>query len=92
MKKTSTRENEAGEISASAFKLTLLSFVILVAYAVFMFVLGYILSTILYLAVMFYVLGERRPLAVGAYSVSIVLIVYVVFKSILDVPIPGLWG
>ncbi|MBN2326809.1 MAG: tripartite tricarboxylate transporter TctB family protein [Candidatus Omnitrophica bacterium] len=92
MKKIPSSENEVGEISSSAFKLTLLSFVILLAYAVFMFVLGYILSTILYLAVMFYVLGERRPLAVGAYSVSIVFIVYVVFKSILDVPIPGFWG
>ena len=79
-------------LTASSMKTIGLAFCILLGYAVLMFALGYIVSTILYLAVMFVILGERRPAAIVLYSVCIVFAVYVVFKSILDVPIPGFFS
>ncbi|MBZ0255577.1 tripartite tricarboxylate transporter TctB family protein, partial [bacterium] len=69
-----------------------IAFLCIAVYAALMFVLGYIASTLLFLAVMLVLLGERRPLHVGAWSIGVTLIVYVIFKTLLDVPLPGVWG
>lgn len=69
-----------------------IAFLCIAVYAALMFVLGYIASTLLFLAVMLVLLGERRPLHVGAWSIGVTLIVYMIFKTLLDVPLPGVWG
>ncbi|MDP8245945.1 MAG: tripartite tricarboxylate transporter substrate-binding protein [Candidatus Hinthialibacter antarcticus] len=67
-------------------------FLCIAVYAGMMFVVGYIISTLAFLALMLLLLGERRPLHVGAWSIGVTLIVYVIFKTVLDVPLPGVWG
>ncbi len=75
-----------------AIQMACFSFLLLIGYGLLMFGIGYILATFLYLVAMFFLLGERRPKVIGIVSVSIVIVVYVIFKSVLDIPIPGLWG
>lgn len=90
------RRSSAGKggqaaLSTSVQKTVGKAFLILSLYSILMFIVGYILSTFLYLASMFVLLGERRPKTIGIMSVCIILTVYLVFKSILDIPIPGFW-
>lgn len=89
--KRRTGESASGEWSAPSVRSASLAFGILALYAVLMFVLGYIVSTLLYLTVMMVLLGERRPQRIASFSVAIVLVVYAIFQFILDVPIPGFW-
>ncbi|MBD3265467.1 tripartite tricarboxylate transporter substrate binding protein [bacterium] len=85
------KAEEEKETPADATK-PLLVFVGLLVYAGLIFTIGYILSTILYLCFMFVYLGERRPARVGLFSVGIVVIIYIIFRTILDVPLPVFWG
>ncbi|MBI1387524.1 MAG: tripartite tricarboxylate transporter substrate binding protein [bacterium] len=68
------------------------AFVSLIAYAALMFVIGYVISTLAWLIFMMVYMGEKRPARLIVWSVAVVLVVLFVFRGILDVPLPVLWG
>lgn len=64
---------------------------ILLGLASFIFLvepLGFVLWALLFLALVQYVLGERRPFALTALSVLITAVLYLVFVVALNVPLP----
>jgi len=63
----------------------------LVVYAFSIPLLGYFLSTIIYLAFMIRFLGERKIGRIAAWSIGTALAISFVFMTILDVPTPE-WG
>ncbi len=74
------------------YSLPAVVFLCIAVYAAVMFVAGYLISTLVFLAVMLFSLGERSPLRIGAWSIGVTLIIYVIFKTVLDVPLPGVGG
>ena len=72
--------------------MALTAFCGLVVYGALMFTIGYLLSTLLFLVTAFVYLGERQPGRISTFSLGAVILIYVVFKTILDVPLPQLWG
>ncbi|MDD7202219.1 MAG: tripartite tricarboxylate transporter TctB family protein [Sphaerochaetaceae bacterium] len=50
--------------------------------------IGFILSTIVFLVLLFLLLGERRPLVVGTLSVATSVVIYYLFHVLLHVMLP----
>lgn len=57
-------------------------------YILLLYVTSFVVSSILFLAAALYLLGERRPLRIVAYSVGFTLLVWGVFIQWLLVPLP----
>lgn len=63
-----------------------------VIYALLMINIGYVASTLLYLVFLMAFLGERSPARMAVSSVVVVALIVLVFKTLLDVPLPVFWG
>lgn len=65
----------------------------IVAYGVLFHPLGFLLSTVLFLAYLFWLLGERRYWLTAVVSICVSLVLYMGFQVYLDVGLPkGLLG
>jgi hypothetical protein len=64
-----------------------------VVYSLVWNILGFILTSVVFLVLAMLVLGEKRPLVLSLYSVGIVTVIYLIFRAWLEVPLPrlGLW-
>ncbi len=49
---------------------------------------GFVLSTVVFLVLLFLLLGERRPLVVGVLSVATSVVIYYLFHVLLHVMLP----
>ncbi|MDX9754889.1 MAG: tripartite tricarboxylate transporter substrate-binding protein [bacterium] len=87
-----TNKTPPEQSSSTSQKMALTAFCGLVVYGALMFTIGYLLSTLLFLVTAFVYLGERQPGRISTFSLGAVILIYVVFKTILDVPLPQLWG
>lgn len=59
-----------------------------VIYSLVWDVLGFITTSVAFLVLGLLILGERRPLVILLYSVGIVGIIYLIFRTWLQVPLP----
>jgi len=62
--------------------------VLLVAYAAVLSLLGFYLSSAIFLPIAMVLLGARKPLSIGLTSGGVLLFVYLVFAKLLEVPLP----
>lgn len=53
-------------------------------------VVGFILTSVIFLVLAMRALGEQRPLVIATYSVGIVTVIYLIFRVWLEVPLPRL--
>jgi hypothetical protein len=58
------------------------------AYIVFSFLVGYIPSTIIYLGIMFYILGVRAIWQLIIIPIGLALATYYLFQTLLDIYLP----
>ncbi len=86
---TSSEAHIAGQKNK---RLALITFITLALYAAGIPVLGYIAATLLFLSVTIVMLGERRPLRIAVWTISVTFALYFVFQRILNVPLPGWFG
>ncbi len=68
----------------------LLLFVIMIAYALAMKPFGFLLSTVLALAAVSYLVGNRSPLQIGLVSIMSPILLYLVATRLLAVSLPEL--
>lgn len=85
-------EGPAPADSLKPVKPAAIAFGFILLYVILMFVLGYLASTLLFLALMFVYLGERRWARIGLWALSVTVIVFLIFSNLLDVPLPGFGG
>lgn len=62
--------------------------VVSVGYVFSLGFLGFVVAGIPYMAMVFLIFGERRPLMVGLLSFGIPLVIYSVFRLGFQVPLP----
>jgi len=77
------KDPEAGRIG-----FVLLGIVCMVAYYFAIQILGYFLSSVIFLAVMMYMLSCRKPLLIGLVSTGWVAFSYLVFYKLLYIQLP----
>ena len=58
------------------------------AYAVLLSYVGFLITTFLYLLLFGLVVGERRWLHLGLFAVLVPIAIYLIFATILNVPLP----
>lgn len=99
------KEERSFKVDFSVFKekstqKLLFSFVLTILYVASMSLLGFFFSTILYAAVLSWVLGLRNPLKLLLASLIITIVIYAIFVWSLDIMVPrgagvlyyfGLW-
>lgn len=61
-----------------------------VVYSLVWDVLGFILTSVIFLVLAMRALGENRPVVITVYSVGIVTVIYLIFRVWLEVPLPRL--
>ena len=61
-----------------------------VVYTLVWDVLGFILTSVIFLVLAMRALGETRPVVITIYSVGIVGVIYLIFRVWLEVPLPRL--
>lgn len=86
-----TQSAPDSEKAKSARIKTVVTFIALAGYAALMPVVGYVLSTILYLVFMTFYLGERNPLRMAIWGIGVAMAVFLIFDKLLNVPLPGMW-
>jgi putative tricarboxylic transport membrane protein len=83
---------ESKRIEKKNYALVLMMIVMLVIYAILIKYAGYILSTILLCAIILYVLGYKKIKTITIVSLSVTIVTYVLFKIVLNVPLPTLFS
>jgi hypothetical protein len=61
-----------------------------VVYTLVWDILGFILTSVIFLVLAMRALGETRPMVITIYSVGIVTVIYLIFRVWLEVPLPRL--
>lgn len=62
--------------------------ILLVLYSASLSLLGFYLSSAIFLPLAMVLLGAEKPLAIGITSAGVLLFVYLVFAKLLEVPLP----
>jgi putative tricarboxylic transport membrane protein len=63
--------------------------ILLVVYAASLSMLGFYLSSAIFLPIAMLLLGATKPLSIGLTSAGVLFFVYLVFAKLLEVPLPG---
>ncbi len=50
--------------------------------------LGFVISSLTFMVLTLLILGERRPLTIVLYASGVVLVIYLIFRTWLQVPLP----
>ena len=61
-----------------------------VVYSLVWDLLGFILTSVIFLVLAMRALGETRPVVITIYSIGIVTVIYLIFRVWLEVPLPRL--
>ncbi len=79
-------------IEKKNYALVFMMIAILVIYAILIKYAGYILSTTFLCAIILYVLGYKKATTIIIVSLSVTTVTYVLFKILLNVPLPTLFS
>ncbi len=77
------------QLTKKSLIVTVITFLALVLYAIAMNWLGYFISTVLFLAALLVLYGERKILLIGGVSLAVTLCLFWVFQEFLGVPLPN---
>lgn len=70
------------------FKKWLFSGISIVIYTLLMYLVGFIVSSIIFTAALMWLLGLKRPILVGIITLCSVVLIWTIFQKILYIPLP----
>ncbi len=77
--------------SRREFKRVGITLALLIVYVILIPLISYVLSTVLYLALMMLFLGERRSWLIALWALGVTGGIYLLFSLLLKVPLPTGW-